>query len=163
MANTVFISYAWDGPRVNARVRALAEDLQRSGWCVWIDVHRIVPGQNLTRTLARGIAQSTVVLMIVSRKYIERLDDPYSNISLEFNSTMGLRKQILPVVVDYDVRAVQHRPCGAFTSCLGDVVYVDGTSCTRLVDAVAPALRKLGVRPSNRRSKRTPPRTVIFL
>ncbi len=66
---SVFISYSWDSTNHQKWVLELADELTRNGIKVIIDKHDLLPGEEITEFIERGITECNVFLMICSEQY----------------------------------------------------------------------------------------------
>ena len=65
----VFISYKWEG-KVQEFAEALAKELHNRKISYWKDDHRMIPGDNITKHVADGIAKCSVFVPILSKGYV---------------------------------------------------------------------------------------------
>jgi hypothetical protein len=100
----VFISHAWDeddeGRDNHARAKRLNEGLQKLKVKTWFDDEQMQG--NILQRMAEGIKRSAVVLICVTRKYMEKVDQNTGNCKLEFNYAYKKRTPLcmLPVVME---------------------------------------------------------------
>jgi len=73
-APTVFISYSHDSQEHKDWTLKLAKDLQAQGVDVTIDQWSLVPGQDLSLFMERGITSSDRVVMVCSSTYVEKAE-----------------------------------------------------------------------------------------
>jgi len=87
----VFLSHS----RVDkAWVHQLATDLQGHGVQVWVDQHALRPGDRLVQGLEDGLAQSRVVVLVVSPEAVAS-----TWVHEEYTRAIGQRKRIIPVLL----------------------------------------------------------------
>ncbi len=105
----VFISHAWDeddnGRDNHVRVRRLNAGLQRSGLKTWFDEDQMLLHMqgNTRNSFSQGIGGSAVVLICVTRRYMEKVSqEAGSNCKLEFEYATQRRTDALmmPVVME---------------------------------------------------------------
>ena len=100
----VFLSHAWDTDgrerSTHERVRALHRELTRLGWSVWFDEAHLLLGTDVDAEMARGVAQSDVVCICVTRGYAKRVAQVHTGVWREWNCAHGLGKVILPLIFD---------------------------------------------------------------
>jgi hypothetical protein len=101
----VFISHAWDkddeGRDNHARAKRLNEGLQKLKVKTWFDNEQMQG--NILQRMAEGIERSAVVLICVSRTYMEKVaQDGSNNCKLEFEYAHRKRTPLcmLPIVME---------------------------------------------------------------
>jgi hypothetical protein len=100
----IFISHAWDeddeGRDNHARAKRLNEGLQKLKVKTWFDDEQMQG--NILQRRAEGIERSAVVLICVTRKYMEKVAQDTGNCQLEFNYAHKKRTPLcmLPVVME---------------------------------------------------------------
>lgn len=165
----IFLSHAWqpddEGRDTHRRAVALARELRAIGFTVWIDEDEIV--NHIDHAIARGIERSSAVVVLVTRRYAEKVDRgvsvPGSNDAVlrEWNYTHLLEKLVVPVVFERGMRDPQTWPRGVFAMRLGLTLFVDGSGDVHTAARrIARVLIRNGVCP---RTRRAPPRTSVVL
>lgn len=185
------MTHAWGidehGRDAHTRVLVLARMLRARGWTCWVDDEQLV--HHVDGGMARGIEQSTAVVVCLTRRYASKVNDgvrePNSNDNClkEFNYAFALRKPVVPVIMERSMLSPATWPLGVVTMRLAMHMYVDGSA-----DDLAPTARQLdgmlrrrGMHPASTptgrmgggtRSRRrleaprllpAPPRTVVYI
>jgi TIR domain len=73
-APKVFISYSHDSPEHKTWVIKLGSDLRAKGIDVVLDQWDLLPGQDMSMFMQRGISEANSVLMICSSKYVSKAE-----------------------------------------------------------------------------------------
>ena len=167
----LFLSHAWAkdvrGRSTHRRAAALRDELRRLGWKIWFDEDRLLAGVPLDAQLASGITQSDAVCICVTRKYCEKVNAAASADSVykEWNLCQTVRKQMIPLIFEEEMRDVREWPPGIMSMVLGNTFYIDASSDD--IRAVAARLSKmlvlLGIQPKTRSWSRTRARAVSRL
>jgi hypothetical protein len=126
----VFLTHDWGkelGHDNHARVRRINEELQKRGFSTWFDNDRMQG--NIMEQMSQGIDQSALVLVFVTRRYVEKVagSDATDNCKLEFEYShrrKGVQQLMLPVVMEERMRDGKTWG-GAVGMALGGVLYVD--------------------------------------
>jgi DNA-binding CsgD family transcriptional regulator len=79
----VFVSYSHDNKAHKEWVLKLSTDLALNGVDVVLDQWNLRAGQNITSFMHKGIASSDRVLMICSKKYVERANNGVGGVGYE--------------------------------------------------------------------------------
>jgi TIR domain len=87
---TVFISHSFSD---ESWTREFANSLQQRGLKVWRDSNGIHRGHSLTEGIERGLRESTVIALLVTRDSMNR-----PNLFFEIGAAMGMGKPLIPVV-----------------------------------------------------------------
>src|ERR1051326_4248455 len=74
MAPKAFISYSHDSPEHEQWVLRLASDLRSMGVDVVLDQWDLVPGQDVSMFMQRGIAEADRVVLVCSSRYVSKSD-----------------------------------------------------------------------------------------
>ena len=105
---SVFISHTWDkddmGRDNHARAKQLNESLQRLGFTTWFDDEQM--RGNILLKMAMGIEVSAVILICVTRRYMEKVtEDADNNCKIEFEYALDKRMTLnmLPIVMEESV------------------------------------------------------------
>lgn len=121
----VFISYSWDGKEHELWVKRLTAELRRHNIESILDKYDLLPGEETTAFMERGIARSGCVVLICSENYTKKADSRrrgvgYETIILseEFRRAQKKRTRFIPVVRDNSLAAKLPRY-------LGSTVYVE--------------------------------------
>jgi len=105
---SVFISHTWDkddmGRDNHARAKKLNESLQHLGLTTWFDDEQM--RGNILLKMAKGIEGSAVILICVTRRYMEKVaEDADNNCKFEFEYALNKRTTLnmLPIVMEESV------------------------------------------------------------
>lgn len=144
----LFLSHAWGsdegGRDVHAWVVELDAALRARGVRTWLDEHRLV--HDVDACMARGIDECRAVVVVVTRRYCEKVSaaasDPtvYDNCHKEFAYACLRGKPLLPVILEASMRRAQAWPPGVVTMHLGTHLYVDASGDDATPDAAARRL-----------------------
>jgi hypothetical protein len=128
----VFISHTWETePEIKDSVSELNHRLKEMGIETWFHDERISAG-NISDQIAKGIEESVVFLICVTRKYADQVAQDETLLpKLELNHAWNIRKApfILPVVLEEDMKD-RSKWKGSMGFKLGDILYVPLTNCT---------------------------------
>jgi len=101
----VFISHTWDkddeGRDNHARAKQLNESLRRLGFTTWFDDEQM--RGNYLLKMVEGIEGSAVILICVTRRYMEKVaEDADNNCKFEFEYALNKRMTLnmLPIVME---------------------------------------------------------------
>jgi len=90
----VFISYQWDHQDIVKKIKnSLDTDFK-----VWMDVDKMVVGDNLYVAMEKGIRAAKIVIMCISKPYTLS-----TNCKKEADLTSALKKPIIPLLMSDDV------------------------------------------------------------
>ena len=92
MKQKLFISYS---RRQTPFVDRLAEELENSGYTLWLDYHNLVPAEPWLQQIESGIAESDSVILIVSKESIES-----KNVEPEWRRALEQGKRIILVIFE---------------------------------------------------------------
>lgn len=161
----LFLSHTWrpdeEGRKTHERVQRLAGVLRCNGWTVWIDADDLLYG-NVDVAMARGIDNSKVVLVCITREYINKVNygldqlDHRDNCAKEWCYAMTRKKIMLPVILEASMLNTTNWPPGVVPLHLGNCLYVDasGDNWSDVAKSLTTMLVALGVRPVGRRIRR---------
>jgi TIR domain len=169
----VFISYSHDSEAHKAWVLQLANDLVTNGIDVVLDQWNLVPGQDVSLFMQRGIANADRVLLVCSEKYVEKADGGSGGVGYERLIVTGEVVQSIDTIKFVPIIRNNSKTGNVIPVFLGPRLYLDFRTDlqykTRLEELVreihgAPALVRppLGVSPFSGTpvSVGTPPKSV---
>lgn len=146
---TLFLSHDWGVDALvrdtHSRVVFLSQALQRHGCAVWLDNERLCAG-DIDHGMAQGIADADIVLICLTRRYIEKVEDHCSDIrrrdncGKEWNCASALGKQRLALVMEPTLLHTPNWGEGVVRMHLGTCFYVDAT-CDDM-DTIARAVAR---------------------
>lgn len=157
----LFVSHAWAedglGRDTHARAVGLARAMMQQGWRVWVDQEELVMG-HLDAELARGIEASTVVLVCLTRSYMDKVGRASidlrsrDNCLKEWNCAVVRRKIMVPLIFEPSLLDPANWPAGVISMHLGTHLYVDATEedWCEVARRLGSMLRFIGVAPSGR-------------
>lgn len=82
-APSVFISYSHDSEEHKAWVLRLAVDLRERGVDATLDQWDLVPGQDVTNFMQKGILDADRVILVCSRSYVEKAEGGAGGVGFE--------------------------------------------------------------------------------
>jgi hypothetical protein len=128
----VFISHNWGPDASNHRVvKNLCNLLQAKNLKVWLDENEM--NDNIDRAMSKGIDQSELVLICVTKEYHDKLNQEVNsndNCLREFryaSNTKGGAKSLIPIVLEKEMLN-QKAWRGRLQMDLGDALYFDLTA-----------------------------------
>jgi hypothetical protein len=83
MAPRAFISYSHDSPEHRAWVLKLASDLRAIGIDIVLDQWDLVPGQDISLFMQRGIADADRVILVCSSTYVSKAEQGIGGVGYE--------------------------------------------------------------------------------
>lgn len=92
MHPSLFVSYC---RRETPFVSSLVEQLEKSGYPVWLDHRNLIPGSTWQGQILQAIAKADVFLLIVSKEAIAS-----KNVELEWRHALSVKKRIVLVVFE---------------------------------------------------------------
>ena len=178
----LFLSHTWradeEGNDTHARAVALARELARLGWTVWLDEDDM--DLNVDASMAEGIERSQYVIMLMTRQYARKINRSArlpaggnDNCLKEFAYALRLQKTIVPVAFERCMLDVADWSPGVFPMRMASMLYTNGIGrASDVAQRVHDRLLQLGGKPQKHRRpirmrfrSRTPlwPRTVIYI
>ena len=134
----VFLSHTWKPDQLNRathqRVIQVRDALLRLNIESWLDQDHMV--HDIDNCMAVGIDTSDVVIIFLTREYVDKVQNAASNPSQrdncykEFSYAHSSCKVILPVVFEPCMRSVATWPNGIVKMHLGSNMYVDGADAS---------------------------------
>ena len=156
---TLFMSHAWKedekGRDVHGRIVTLVSILRSLGWSIWLDQDHMKAGCNVDATIARGILDSKVVCVCLTRAYLEKVESSAirtsggrDNCEKEWTCSTATGKMIIPLIMDESMLDTSTWPAGVISMHLGRSFYIDGVSddLHHVASNVANMLTLLGCR-----------------
>lgn len=136
--------------------------LQRANIRVWFDEDHLVCG-NIYSGMARGIDASDVVLVCLTKAYMDKVNDglkslrTIDNCACEWSYALARRKPVVALVMEPDMLDTRLWPSGPVSMHLASNIYVDasGDDWNDIASRVCSVLRSISPRPAN--SMRPPP------
>eukprot|EP00899_Mesostigma_viride_P012094 jgi/Mesvir1/20886/Mv07963-RA.1 len=151
-----FLTHTWadddHGRNNHERVARVNEKLGMLGFKTWFDGQRMVG--RIEKQMADGIRDSKVVLVFVTRRYMEKVEDEDDNCAKEFGLAVhkGL-KYIVPIVMEDALLNPKKWKTGVVTMNLGTKLFVPMTKDSDIAVDSEPMhklldiLAGLGVKP----------------
>eukprot|EP00906_Rhabdomonas_costata_P003345 RCo005113 len=144
---SVFISHNWgldeEGRENNPRVMKIESRLRDLGWNTWLDIRGDMQGQ-MDTAMSDGIDGASLVVVCVTRKYINKCRDPNDNCAKEFRYALQRKgvEKIVPVAMEPSVRDTKswNGPVGLN---LNNSLYVDATGLEDKLDQVINSLTEI--------------------
>jgi len=90
----IFISYQWDHQETVKKIKNSLD----SDFKVWMDVEKMVMGDNLFEAMEKGIRSAKIILMCISKPYTKSV-----NCKKEADLASALKKPIVPLLMSDDV------------------------------------------------------------
>lgn len=154
----IFLSHAWDidslGNATHFRAQMLNSGLKQLGWKVWFDEEMLIPGCNIDSEMARGIEQSDVICLCITRRYIDKINSQRhdDNCVKEFNLTFVSGKRILPLILEREMLDPRFWPSGVAQMYLINTFYIDFTGNMKYaIKRLSQVLHMVGLTPLDRR------------
>lgn len=83
MTPKAFVSYSHDGPKHSSWVLKLASDLRAVGVDVILDRWDLVPGQDVSLFMQKGISEADRVIMVCSSSYVSKSEEGVGGVGYE--------------------------------------------------------------------------------
>ena len=129
----IFLSHAWgtdDNNRNNhTRVKKLSIQLQNKGYSVWLDENDLLG--NIDNSIIKGITNSTVVLVCLTEKYCNKINNsvyhtsPNDNCYKEWNFCLFKQKKIIPVIMEKKMEEILLKNDGVIQMYLNNVMFIN--------------------------------------
>lgn len=157
MGKQLFVSHTWlqddEGRDTHERAKALVTQLMAQGWTTWFD--EIDMKNNIDSSMASGIDESDVVLVLLTRQYARKINraaqsQTASNDSClkEFAYALFRQKDVVPVVFERCMLNPGDWSPGVVPMRLSMTMYVDGTgSASDTANLISRVLRRKGYVP----------------
>lgn len=136
MRKQLFLSHTWTKDSQNRdtheRARVLKWHLQTLGWTVWFDESEMKG--NIEGCMSQGIEQADAVIILLTRAYARKVNraaletSTGDNCLKEFNYAHFMRKLIIPVVFEDNMKCIDTWSPGIVPMRLSMQLYVDGAS-----------------------------------
>ena len=158
----IFISHTWrfdeEGRSTHERARSLTRALQRLGWSIWFDEDDMSAG-NMDYAMSSGIENAQVVLICVTKRYIEKVNYGLSkpvhrdNCATEWSCAMIRQKFVLPLVFEPCMLDTSEWPYGPVATHLGSHRYINASDddWRRIAAEVSCTLGKEGLFPRGKK------------
>lgn len=129
----IFLSHAWGTDNNNrnnhTRVKNLSIQLQNRGYSVWLDENDLLG--NIDNAIMKGITNSTVVLVCLTEKYCNKINNsvyhtsPNDNCYKEWNFCLFKQKKIIPVIMERKMEEVLLKNDGVIQMYLNNVMFIN--------------------------------------
>jgi len=129
----IFLSHAWgtdDSNRNNHnRVKNLSIQLQNKGYSVWFDETDLLG--NIDNSIMKGITNSMVVLVCLTEKYCNKINNsvyhtsPNDNCYKEWNFCLFKQKKIIPVIMEKKMEDIFLKNDGVIQMYLNNVMFIN--------------------------------------
>ena len=129
----IFLSHAWgtdDNNRNNhTRVKNLSIQLQNKGYSVWLDENDLIG--NIDNSIIKGISNSTVVLVCLTEKYCNKINNsvyhtsPNDNCYKEWNFCLFKQKKIIPVIMEKKMEEILLKNDGVIQMYLNNIMFIN--------------------------------------
>jgi hypothetical protein len=103
MKQKLFISYS---RRQAPFVDRLAEELEKSGYSLWLDYHNLVPARPWDQQIETSISEADTIILVVSKNSLES-----KNVTPEWKHALELKKRIVLVIFEAFPLAAELRGC----------------------------------------------------
>ena len=133
MKKEIFISHSWGLDSENRdnhkRVMQLFNLLKNLGYSVWIDENEI--NGNIDNCIINGINNCNIVLICLSEKYIEKINNSIINETVkdncykEWNYTLFKNKKIIPIIMDSASLNIINNNSGVIQMYLNNLIYIE--------------------------------------
>ena len=161
-AKNLFLSHAWQtdarGRSTHAVVRDLRMALGALGRAVWFDEEQLLLGDCIDVELCRGIQESDVVVVCITRAYCDKINTQSQRDSCakEFRLALSLNKKILPIILERDMLDATQWPPGVMRMYLANTFHLDATDddTAKVARNMSQMLELLGVTRKRRPSSR---------
>ena len=151
----VFLSHDWGAGQLNHnRVSRINDYLKKNGLNTWFDENsddNSLGGGNLDWQLSKAIEYASIVIVFVTANYATKINsgNKFDNCWKEYNCAKVLRKHMIPVVMEKDMRD-QMKWGGMLGMHLGSDLYVPfdddkqfDTSAANLLGFISKELKKI--------------------
>ena len=132
----VFISHNWGKDRVgrdnHGRCLELSKILNEKGYTTWIDKNDLL--SNIDSSIIKGINNSKVVLICLTEKYMNKIDNSVLNNNLrdncykEWNYSLFKQKPIIPISMENAVEDKFNNDDGVIQMYLYNTMYINFNS-----------------------------------
>jgi hypothetical protein len=129
----IFLSHAWgtdDNNRNNhSRVKNLSKLLQEKGYSVWLDENDLLG--NIDNSIMKGITNSQVVLVCLTEKYCNKINNsvydnsPNDNCYKEWNFCLFKQKKIIPIIMEKKMEDIFLNTDGVIQMYLNNVMFIN--------------------------------------
>lgn len=129
----IFLSHAWgvdDNNRNNhTRVKNLSKLLQEKGYNIWLDENDLLG--NIDNSIMKGITNSMVVLVCLTEKYCNKINNsvydnsPNDNCYKEWNFCLFKQKKIIPIIMEKKMEEVFLNTDGVIQMYLNNVMFIN--------------------------------------
>ena len=129
----IFLSHAWgtdDNNRNNhSRVKNLSKLLQKKGYSVWLDENDLLG--NIDNSIIKGITNSQVVLVCLTEKYCNKINNsvydnsPNDNCYKEWNFCLFKQKKIIPIIMEKKMEDIFLNTDGVIQMYLNNVMFIN--------------------------------------
>ena len=133
MKKKIFISHSWGKDLLNrnnhSRCIEFANKLKKVGYNVWIDNDEMVG--NIDNSIIKGINNSVVVLICLTEKYIDKINNAIINLNLndncykEWNYSLFKKKIIIPIIMEEKAKKILLNESGIIQMYLNNILFID--------------------------------------
>eukprot|EP00301_Raphidiophrys_heterophryoidea_P023096 c7082_g1_i2.p1 GENE.c7082_g1_i2~~c7082_g1_i2.p1 ORF type:complete len:260 (-),score=61.94 c7082_g1_i2:235-1014(-) len=144
----VFISHSWGvdelGRETHSRVMHINTLLLLHGMSTWLDSQDLVASPlDIDTTIADGIDKATVVLVFLTRSYIDKCKMDYNNnCKAEFTYATNRNKYIVPIVFEPSLLSVSQWT-GPVGLRLGSALFIDMSSDSGMQTALTQLVARV--------------------
>jgi hypothetical protein len=103
MKQKLFISYS---RRQAPFVDRLAEELEKSGYSLWLDYHNLVPAKPWAQQIESSISEADTIILVVSKNSLAS-----KNVTPEWKHALELKKRIVLVIFEAVPLSAELRNC----------------------------------------------------
>lgn len=159
MPTDIFLSHCWQfdstGRDNHTRARKLCRHLRNTGLTVWFDEDNLKCG-NIYSVMARGINDAEVMVVCITRKYIEKINNGLHNMrsidncACEWSCAIAHRKPIIAAIMEADMLDTTNWAAGPVSMHIGSNIYVDasGDDWNEITENIKALVRCISPMPS---------------
>lgn len=133
MKKEIFISHCWNNDLLNRnnhhRCIEFANKLKNIGYNVWIDNDEMIG--NIDNAIIKGINNCHVVLLCLTEKYINKINNAIVNQNLndncykEWNYSLFKKKIIIPIIMEEKAQHILLNESGIIQMYLNNILFIN--------------------------------------
>ena len=154
MTKQIFISHAWGNDEFNRdnhkRCIKLSDLLQKNGYTTWIDNNEMFG--NIDSSIMKGINNCSVVLICLTEKYCNKINNavnnqsPNDNCYKEWNYSLFKKKSIIPIIMENKMKEIFTTQDGVIQMYLSSTLFIDmSESFDEEFSLLCKTLKNLGI------------------
>lgn len=133
MPKDIFISHSWGLDELNRdnhkRCEELSNKLISSGYSVWFDSNEMIG--NIDKSIIKGINKTKVVLLCLTLKYCNKINNaiynnsPNDNCYKEWNYSIFKNKYLIPIIMEPIMKEIYLQGDGIIQMYLNNTMFID--------------------------------------